>query len=431
MADNSSDAVNITRLIDEEPIRAVQIVAILLCSLAAFMDGADSQAIAIAAPIIAKELNIARSALGPLFSAGLLGAAIGAALFGPLGDRFGRKRMLVVATFIFGIFTLATASANSVTSLLVVRFLAGIGLGGAAPCFITLAAELAPKRHRAMVTSLIWAAFPLGGAVGGFVNGHLLAAYDWKTVFLVGGILPIAISLILATYLPESLRYMLACDADESAIRRVVKRLRPAVPDTARIISDEVALSGAPLRQLFSGGRSAGTLLLWVPFFMAFGTLALAVTWSPLLLIDNGVEPRQVGFIIGIHSMGALIGMSIAGRLTERFGMVYTLVPALVLGGGATAWVGQAAISVDTAAVALFMVGLFVGGGASGAIAVAATIYPTAIRSSGIGWAMSMGRTGQVLAPLFAGAVIASGWSNMSLFMMLGVAPLQIGRAHV
>ncbi|MBR0755311.1 MFS transporter [Bradyrhizobium jicamae] len=424
MRAGTESLINVTRLIDDSPVRPIQVVAIVLCSLAAFLDGMDSQSIAIAAPVIAENLTISRAALGPIFSVGALGAAVGALTFGPLGDRLGRKRVLVIAIVTFGLFTLATAYAQSIEALLVVRFCAGLGLGGATPCFITLASEFAPKRRRAMVASLIWAAFPLGGTVGGFINGYILATFGWKMVFLVGGAVPLAIALVLLVWMPESLRFLLARGGNEAAVTNIMRRLGIDLPPNPSFVSDEVRVEGSPLRHLFTERRGLSTLLLWVPFFMTFGTLALAVIWTPLLLRDNGIDPAQAGIVIGIHGIGALIGMSCAGRLAERLGMIYALVPALLLGAMATAAIGYAATAVQTAAMALFLVGLFAGLGASGAIAIATLIYPTAMRSSGVGWAMGMGRTGQVVAPLFASSVVAAGWNGIDLFLALGFAPI-------
>jgi AAHS family 4-hydroxybenzoate transporter-like MFS transporter len=196
------------------------------------------------------------------------------------------------------------------------------------------------------------------------------------------------------------------------------------VPADARFVSDETRIQGAPLKQLFAEGRAARTILLWVPFFTAFGTLALAVVWTPLLLSDNSISPAQASIVIGVHGIGALLGMGSAGRLMERFGSAPVLCPVLVLGAIVTATLGYAATSVISMSAALFLIGLFVGLGASGAIALATLTYPTAIRSSGVGWAMGMGRFGQVLAPLLASALVAASWSNVQLFLIVGLAPL-------
>ena len=156
---------------------------------------------------------------------------------------------------------------------------------------------------------------------------------------------------------------------------------------------------------------------------MAFGTLGIVVVWTPVLLRDNGILPAVAGTALGIHGLGALIGIASVGRLMERFGTLPMLLPALLLGAVCTGALGYAATSVASMSTVLFLIGLFVGAGASGSIALATLTYPTAVRSSGIGWAMGMGRFGQVLAPLFTTAMIAMGWSGAQVFAMFGLAP--------
>jgi AAHS family 4-hydroxybenzoate transporter-like MFS transporter len=349
---------------------------------------------------------------------------IGALTFGPLGDRFGRKRCLIAAVILFGICTILTASVTSYGGLLAVRFAAGIGLGGATPCFIALASEYAPQRRRAMIASLIWAGFPLGGTVGGFLNAYIVARYGWPTIFLVGGVLPLLVAGALLIWLPESIRYLLAEDRDPEQARAIARRIVPAAPRNVRVVADEERLVGVPLKHLFSEGRAGATLLLWVPFIMAFATLATVVVWTPTLLRANGIAPSQAAVALGFHGIGALIGMASAGRLMERFGTLAVLVPAFVLGTIATGALGFAATSVISTSVILGLIGVFVGMGASGAIALASLTYPTAIRSTGVGWAMGMGRFGQVIAPLLTSLMLASGFGPAKIFLVAAVAPL-------
>jgi AAHS family 4-hydroxybenzoate transporter-like MFS transporter len=423
MSADSKQVVNITQAIDASPFTSFQIQAIVLCSLVAFLDGLDSQSIAVAAPLIADRLSIGRAALGPIFSAAVLGAMIGALTFGPLGDRFGRKRCLVAAAIIFGIFTLLTATADSYNMLLVVRFLAGIGLGGATPCFIALASEYAPQRRRAMIASLIWAAFPLGGTAGGFVNGYILANFGWPAIFLVGGVLPLLVAGALLIWLPESIRFLVAEHQDPEKARAIARRIVPSMAPNAQIVADEQNIEGVALKHLFTEGRAVGTLLLWVTFITAFGTLAITVLWTPTLLRTNGIAPSQAAVVLGFHGIGAVIGMGSAGRLIERFGAVATLVPALLLGTIATGAVGFAATSVTSMSIVLALIGVFVGMGASGVIALAALNYPTAIRSTGVGWAMGMGRGGQVVAPLTTSLMLGWGWGVTQVFFATAIAP--------
>ena len=417
-------AVNVRRVIDDGAVTAFQVRAIALCSLVAFLDGLDSQSIAVAGPIIADIIGLQRSALGPIFSAGVLGAMLGALTFGPLGDRFGRKRVLVAAAVIFGVFTLLTAHSGSYASLLAVRFLAGVGLGGAVPCYIALSSEYAPQRRRAMVASLIWAAFPLGVSAGALLNAAILVEFGWQALFLIGGVLPIILALALTVWLPESVRFMIATGADPARVGAIMACIRPGTPASARYVDDDGRATGSPLAHLFTEGRAAQTLLLWVPFFTGFGILGIIVLWTPVLMWDHGIPLSQAALVLGISGLGSLIGMASAGRLVEVFGARAVLVPGFLLGAGAVGTLGYAAVSVPAMTAALFLVGLFVGVGASGSLALAALTYPTPMRSTGIGWAMGMGRFGQVLAPLLAAAAVAAGWSGAQLFLLFAIAPV-------
>lgn len=417
-------AVDVRRVIDDGTVTTFQLRAIVLCSFAAFLDGLDSQSIAVAAPIIADTLALQRSALGPIFAAGVLGAMLGALTFGPLGDRFGRKRALIAAAIIFGVFTILTAYTDSYASLLTARLLAGIGLGGAVPCYIALSSEYAPQRRRAMVASLIWAAFPLGVSVGSFLNAVILATFNWQALFLIGGTLPLILALVLAVWLPESVRFLIAAGADPARIGAVMARIRTGLPAGTRYVNDEKQVVGAPLAHLFTGGRAARTLLLWVPFFTGFGILSIAVLWTPVLMRDHGIPLSQAAVVLGVAGIGSLIGTASAGRLIEALGARAVLVPSFLLGAAAVGTVGYAAVSVPAMAAALSLMGLFMGVASSGSLALATLTYPTSVRSTGIGWAMGMGRFGQVLTPLLAAATVAAGWTGAQLFLVLAIAPV-------
>ncbi len=182
---------------------------------------------------------------------------------------------------------------------------------------------------------------------------------------------------------------------------------------------DEKQLPGAPIKHLFTEGRALGTLLLWVPFFMGFGILTVATLWTPALLRLNGIAPAATAFVIAFNGLGGFIGQSTAGRLMERFGVLVVLFPAFVLGTAATVGLGYGASSVMLAATFIGLVGLFLGLGTGAAIALAAMIYPTPIRSTGVGWGMAMGRFGQIVGPLIAGALLGAGWTADRIMMVI------------
>ncbi|WP_158936227.1 MFS transporter [Burkholderia sp. S171] len=416
-----SDRINLSTLIDERPIGRMQIATFILCASVAFLDGLDSQSIGVAAPFIVDALKLDKSQLGFVFSAAVLGGVLSAMALGTLADRIGRKRVLIAAVTLFGIGTLATALASSLGSLLAWRALAGVGLGGAVPCFIALASEYAPRRRRATITSLLWAAFPLGGMTGGFVNSTLIRHFDWHVIFIVGGVLPLVLAVVLAIWLPESIRFLAARHARQAALARVATRF--GWPANAQYLFDDVRVEGAPFRMLFAHGRAKATAFLSLTFFMAFGTLAVAVLWMPVLLRADGISTADTAIVIGFHGLGALIGMAIVGRLVERFGGARTLVPALLVGAVATAATGYVGSSVVAASVAVAMIGVFVGVGASGAIALAVLVYPTEVRSTGVGWSMGIGRLGQVVAPIVTGELIQHGFTSAQVLLVIGLAP--------
>jgi len=421
----SAHEVNVTRLIDEGRVTPFQIVTIIFCALVNLFDGIDTQSIGVAAPFIADALGIKIANFGPIFSSALVGATIGAASFGPLADRLGRKTLLIIATVLIGIFTILTATATSVPMLMLFRLLAGLGLGGATPCFIALTSEYAPARLRATIVTLMWSAFPFGGMIGGLLNSYLLTQMGWQAIFYIGGVVPLVIAVVLFFYLPESIKFLLTRRDDTDAVRKIIARFRsPLVRDDSHFVIEEKQLPGAPIRHLFSEGRMLGTLLLWVPFFMGFGVLTVVTLWTPALLRLNGISPANTAFVIAFNGLGAFIGQSTAGRLMERFGILLVLFPAFLLGTAATIGLGYGASSVALAATFIGLVGLFMGLGTAGAIALSALIYPTPIRSTGVGWGMAMGRFGQIVGPLIAGALLGAGWTADKIMIVIACAGL-------
>ena len=420
--------VNVTKLIDDRPMGGLQWLVFVLCALAALLDGADSQSIGVAGPLIAAQYGMAMGAFTPAFSAGLLGATIGALSFGGLGDRFGRKRMLVLAVLVLAVFTLLTAAAQDFPQLLAVRFMGGLGLGGATPCFITLCAEYAPRGRRAMLASVLWAAYPLGASLGGVLNAFVIPALGWQAVFYVGGGLPLLVALAMATLLPESLGYLVARDAASPRAVAIVRRLDRSLAGPVRLVADAdpVRVTRAGVSALFARGQAAGTVLLWLVMFMAFGTTTTIVLLSPTLFRSSGLTLSTAALLVGLNNFVGVAGMASAGRLVERFGAL-ALVPAFTLGAVTLASMGLVASSAALSAVCMALLGVTVLLGASGGIALAATSYPTAIRSTGVGWAMGLGRFGQVCSPLLIGVMLRQGWGARQVLGAMALMPLLAG----
>jgi AAHS family 4-hydroxybenzoate transporter-like MFS transporter len=418
------EPVNVTRLIDDHPLGRLQIRILILCGLVALLDGLDLQAIGLAAPSIARTLHVEPRAFGAVFSAALLGLMLGAFTLGPLADRLGRKRILVTSTLTFGLFTIATALATTFNALLIVRFLTGVGLGGAMPSFISLASEYVPRRLRALLITVLWAGFPLGGVIGGILASILIPAFGWQSIFYVGGTAPLLLTGALIIALPESLSFLTARGARPETIRRIVHQISPQTDATQTFIHGEERLPGLPVRHLFTGGRATGTLLLWVPYFTAFLMLVTNSAWSPILLSHAGLDVGQSGLIMATYNGGSVVGTLAVGWLISISGPYRVLTVVLALSALAFGAVGFAVPSFGLVTLLEGLGGVLLGAGSSGLIALAAVFYPTVIRSSGVGWATAAGRFGSFTGPLVAAILVGQHWGIESLYLALGAPGL-------
>ena len=414
-----------TSFLDGRRFSGLQIRTLLLCALVAMLDGNDTQVIGIGAPSIARALHVAPSAMGWVISGSWLGAAVGAVVLGGMADRFGRKPILIAATFLFGLFTLLTPWAENLPMLVGLRMLACIGLGGATPCFLSLASEYTPIERRATVVSLVYAAFPLGILLGSLLNSWILSRASWTYTFYFGGVVPIAIALALLVLLPESIGFLLRRAKDQQATR-ILAVIAPGLsPQAARATLVSVpyaSRAGSPI-DLLQHGRTIATLSLWLLLFACFGITACTV-WLPTILQCNGVSPAASAVAASFVGLGSCVGFIIAGQLIDRFGLVRALFGPLVAGAAATAALGIWPSSVGAESVFVMLVGALVGMGVSGGVSLVTLVYPIGMRSTAAGWAMGWGRAGQVAVPGVFAVVLHQGWSTQSIFGALGVMSL-------
>jgi AAHS family 4-hydroxybenzoate transporter-like MFS transporter len=420
--------VDVIELIDRHPVTGFQIGILILCMLVAALDGFDTQAIGYTAPAIAHVLNLPMAQFGKVGSAGLVGAAIGALSFGPFADLFGRKWFMIIAVVVFAIFSYLTSQSSSLDELLAYRFFAGLGLGGATPAFLAMGAELAPKRLRDVFVTVLFASFPAGGLIGSLTSAWVIPAFGWQSVFYIGAVAPLVIAVILLVWLPESVRFLLARNIRQNQVRRTLERIMPGeVPaDVDLVAPPDPARQGAPVTHLFTEGRAIPTVLLWVPFFMVFMILVTVTFWTPAVLNSVGFSLSAAALIVGLNNLGSVIASAMSGWAVHRGGAFRVLIPGFIIGGLCLAWFGQATSSVVTLGIASFLAGFFVGGTGTGLIAVAAGMYPTAIRSTGIGWAMGMGRVGQFFGPFLTGLLVGLGYKVGGIFYAAAV-PCFIG----
>ncbi|MBR0724675.1 MFS transporter [Bradyrhizobium manausense] len=430
---SAANIVDVTEVIEEARFGRLQLLILALCGWIALLDGFDTQAIAYVAPVIAEQWGIAMAGFGPIFGAGLAGLAVGAFVLSPAADRFGRKSVILLSVLLFGIFALVTARATTLNELLVFRFLTGLGLGGAMPNIVALTSEYAPKRMRALLIAIMFCGFPLGSTIGGLISAPLIGAFGWQAVFVVGGVLPLLTLIVLFVWLPESIRYLLTRDVADQRIAKLLARLDPGISATAptRYVVHGSQASGFPVTKLLAEGRASMTVLLWIAFFMNLLVMYFLVNWMPSLLKASGLPLNIAILSTAVLNAGGVVGAIVLGRFVDR------LDPYLVLGGAYSAsalfiaGIAFGSANVWTLMISTFLAGFGVVGAQIGMNALAAGLYPTEIRSTGVGWALGVGRIGSIIGPVAGGVLLGFGWTAQSVVLTAAAPALLAGLAVI
>jgi len=353
-----------------------------------------------------------------VFAAGLFGYLIAALATGPVADRWGRKWPIVLATLTFAVFALLTARTTSLHDLLILRFLTGLGLGGAMPNIVALASEYAPRRLLAVVVALLFCGMPLGALLGSLISSVVIPIWGWQSVFYVGGILPLFLSAALVRSLPESVRFLTVRRSNPQAVSRIMERIAPewrSAPD-GPVVSADAKPRHMPVQALFTEGRAPGTILLWIPYFLNLLMLYFIVSWLPSLLWQAGMPVSAGVTAIALFSVGGIAGSVAEGRLINRWGAGAILIVEFAL---CTLLVGALALAPVTLAFTLavtLVLGFASQGAQAGLNVLAASFYPTAIRSTGAGWALGVGRVGSIIGPLLGGLMVSRQWGLQRIF---------------
>ena len=420
---------DVAKLIDERGIGSFQLRAFLLCAAVLFVDGFDVQGINYVAPAISQEWGLARGALGPTFSAGLFGVMLGALLLAPLADRVGRRRIILYSCVAFGLGTLATLWASNLTELLAIRFLTGLGLGGALPNAIGLASEYAPKRRRATVVTFVGSGISLGAIGAGIAAANVIAPYGWRAVFIIGGVLPLLLAAVLWRGLPESLRFAALVPGREAEARRLLRALAPdaAQDKHTRIVSGDADGAKTTVADLFREQRGMATVLLWVAFFMSLLNVYFAINWLPTSLTSTGFDVTQAAVMTTFYHVGGVGGTYALGLLMDRLGahrmQIFAMLVAAV---GLYVFATVTGMSQWATTTVLVFMGFGIVGGQVGVNALASMTYPVAMRSTGLGWALGVGRVGSILGPSIGGYMLASAHDPRGVYLVC-IVPTLVG----
>ena len=418
---------DIREFMDRSRIRPIHLIVLALCLLTAVTDGFDNQAIGYSAPAIAADLRVPVSRVGLVFSAGLTGTIIGAVALGRLGDRIGRRWAVIFCTALFGALTASIPMAKNLEELSILRFVAGLGLGGAMPSFLTLVSEYAPSTQRALATSLLWCGYPAGGMFAALLGSQLLAREGgWRAMFYFGGGLALLVAAVQLLLLPESLQFLVLRRRNPQRLKRLASRLAPEFDlEAVQFVADAPVGERARARvaDVFADGRAIPTFLLWIALCMTFMLLSFFVLWLPGLLKTSGIPIATTALLLALAGVATLPSQAAAGYVLDRLGPWRVLAPSyagLAITVGILAFFSKILLIVAIAAV---LIGFLQGPGIAGTLFLATSIYPPRVRSTGVGLAMSIARGGQVVGTLLIGGLVARGVSVRTTILTMSAAP--------
>lgn len=415
-------AINVTELVDQSPYGGLQWTTFTLCLLCLIVDGFDVQALGYTAPSLIREWGIPGAALGPVFAAGNFGVLLGALFCSMLADRIGRRPVLIGGTFFFAVMTLLTARATSIEQLLVLRLVAGIGMGTIIPNASALVAEYSPLRLRATMIMIVGVGFTAGAAVGGFIANALIPRFGWQSVFYVGGAVPIVLAIAMIVALPESLQLMVIRNKSRAKLAAWLNRIDPRVNATARseFVVREEHKTGVPVMHLFREGRGPATLLFWVVNFMNLLNLYALANWLAIVVTRMGY-PAQAVLVSTTLQVGGTIGTFGLAWLVARIGFVRVMSVTFAIAALSIALIGQQGLSLAMVFVLVFIAGWCVVGSQPGLNALSGAYYPTYVRSTGVGAGLGIGRIGAIVGPIIGGMFLGAQWSTRDMFLAAAI----------
>lgn len=400
--------VEVGALIDDSPWGRYAKLVVALGCVALLVEGLENQVISMSIPALMQDWGLERSDFAIVTGAGLLAIAIGTAFGGLLADRYGRRPALLGSVLLFGVMTMLSAASTGPATLSVFRFLAGLGIGGAIPGCLALVSEFTPQRNRSMAIALCLACAPLGALLCSLLTGGILTWFDWRMLYVVQGIIPMLLVLLLFFTLPESPKYLARDPHREGELRTLLRKLGCAVSERTGFCREEAKQRAVSFRDLLSRDIRAETLRLWSAFLffqMAGYTL---ISWAPTMLASQGLSATSAALSMGGFYVGCIIGGLVSGSLVDRFG---SRAPTASFCAGAIAvalYLGWLPVIGANAGFVMIVVlaaqGFFIAGIANGIYTLASHVYATSMRSTGIGAAATIGRAGAV-ASSFVGVI--------------------------
>jgi benzoate transport len=406
-----------------------QIIAIGLAILLNALDGFDVLSISFAAPGIAKEWGIDRAALGIVLSMELIGMAVGSVALGQLCDRIGRRPTVLLCVVVMAVGMALATVAQGIISLSLCRLFTGLGIGGMLAATAAVVAEFASAKHRNLAVAIMAGGYPLGAVLGGSAASWLLVSYDWRSVFVFGAVVSAAFIPLVWFFLPETVAWLVQKRPAEALTRINHSLTKLGHSPVSNLPPPEPAHRSSGIARLFARGLAPLTLLLTLAYFAHIMTFYFILKWAPKIVADLGFPPSAAGSVLVWANIGGMAGSLVLSLLTQRFGVRGLTIGAMVLSTALVALFGRVGADLSTLTITAIVAGFFTNAGVVGLYAIFAQSFPTAVRASGTGFVIGIGRGGAALSPIVAGAMFSAGLGLPTVALAMGIGSLVAGVA--
>ena len=431
---------NLNDFIDKGSITSQQILVVALCFVFNMLDGFDITAMAVVASSVSSDLSLTDDLLGWIFSFALAGMMVGAMVLAPVADIIGRRALIIFSLMLVGVSIFLTARADNLAPFIILRFVSGVGAGALLACQASLAAEYSPEKYRALSVALVTAGYPTGAMMTSVVASYILPDYGWRSMFVFGGLITLGMVVVAWLMIPESLKYLLEKQPKNALIKinEILQKLKHSpieeLPVSIKSHKNKTTLLNN-MRMLLSPKYRSLSLTLWTAFCCAYATLYFLMSWIPKLMENAGYDMAAGRNAFFLFNLGGVIGIYLLGYLSIKWKLTNLIFNLSIASAVSMIAFALAPNELNTLLILIVMIGILQQSAFTGLYGVAAKAYPTEIRSTGVGWAIGLGRTGAVIGPAVAGYLILAGYDMSANFMFFSIPMIVCGfiayRLHI
>lgn len=414
-------------MIDDNEMSRYQMIIVAICFILNMNDGIDVLIVSFSGSDIIKEWSLSKAQMGYVFSSGLFGMTLGCFFIAPMGDKIGRRKVFITSLILISSGMLLVGICSSYLQLLTFRFITGLGIGGILPTMAATAAEFSNNKRRDFNVGLVQAGWPVGAILTGFFCAYAIPQFGWRFAFLFAGFISLLMLILVLVYMTNSIEF-LSKNQPQNALNQINSLLSKMGHDGIKVLpKSEENYNEAPLNALFSEEYKNSTFKLWIAVFFGFLTLYTLMSWVPNIAKEAGL-PFEMATYVGIAlNLGAVIGTTSLGLIASKFGLKKVVVSFMICAFVIMIIYGNITLTTAIIFLLICLIGIFVQGGFNGMYPILARVYPTEIRTTGVGFAVGVGRFGAILGPTLFGYLFDSGLSTSNLFTLFSLPLLVTG----